>query len=51
MDKVRYTSLKFKVWEDKFIKIERQMQQLHLEDIKMVDTQEADIKGGRYKPD
>jgi hypothetical protein len=36
MDKVRYSSFKFKVWEDKVFKLEKQMQQaLHLDDIKL----------------
>jgi hypothetical protein len=41
MDKIRYSSFKFKVWEDKFFKIEKQ--RLHLEDIKMTHKQETDL--------
>ena len=33
MDKVRYTSLKFKVWEDKLFKIEKQKQHMHIEEV------------------
>jgi hypothetical protein len=35
MDKVRYTSLKFKIWEDKMYKIEKQRQHTHLDEIKI----------------
>lgn len=35
MDKVRYTSLKFKIWEDKQYKIEKQRQHTHLDEIKI----------------
>lgn len=41
MDKIRYSSFKFKVWEDKFFKIEKQ--KLHLEDIKFTHKQETDL--------
>ncbi len=37
MDKIRYSSFKFKVWEDQFFKIEKQ--KLHLEDIKLTANQ------------
>lgn len=33
MDKVRYTSLKFKVWEDKLFKIEKQKQHMHMDEV------------------
>lgn len=33
MDKVRYTSLQFKIWEDKLYKIEKQQHQVHLDQI------------------
>lgn len=33
MDKVRYSSFKFKVWEDHFYKLEKQRQAIHLDDI------------------
>jgi len=35
MDKVRYTSIKFKIWEDKFFKLDLQKKHIHLEDIKI----------------
>ncbi|CDW81936.1 duf1765 domain containing protein [Stylonychia lemnae] len=35
MDKVRYTSMKFKIWEDKFFKLELQKKHIHLDDIKI----------------
>jgi hypothetical protein len=35
MDKVRYTSIKFKVWEDRFFKLDLQKKHLHLEEIKI----------------
>jgi len=53
MDKVRYTSLKFKVWEDKFYKIEKQMSQLHLDEIKVDVSQKSKsyLKVSKYKLD
>ena len=33
MDKVRYSSFKFKVYEDKMFKLEKQRQIVHLDDI------------------
>ena len=33
MDKIRYSSFKFKVWEDKIYKMEKQRQAIHLDDI------------------
>jgi hypothetical protein len=38
MDKIRYSSFKFKVWEDQMYKIERQRQTIHLEDIKLENS-------------
>lgn len=38
MDKIRYSSFKFKVWEDKFYKIEKHMQAVHIDDIKLVNA-------------
>lgn len=35
MDKVRYSSLKFKIWEDKEYKLEKQRQNTHLDEIKL----------------
>ena len=35
MDKVRYASLKFKIWEDKQYKIEKQKKNINLNDIKL----------------
>ena len=35
MDKVRYTSLKFKIWEDKQYKLEKQRQHTHIDEIKI----------------
>jgi hypothetical protein len=33
MDKVRYSSFKFKIYEDKMFKLEKQRQIVHLDDI------------------
>ena len=35
MDKIRFSSFKFKVWEDKLFKIEKNRQAIHLADIKL----------------
>ena len=43
MDKVRYTSLKFKVWENKFYKLEKQREHIHLDEIKMEIKKKATI--------
>ena len=37
MDKVRFSSFKFKVWEDKMYKIERQMRGIHAKEVKLDD--------------
>lgn len=47
MDKIRYSSFKFKVWEDRFFKIEKQ--KLHLEDIKLTHRQETDLSDNEVK--
>jgi len=47
MDKIRYSSFKFKVWEDKFFKIEKQ--RLHLEDIKFTHKQDTDLSDNDIK--
>lgn len=43
MDKIRYSSFKFKVWEDKFYKIEKHMQAVHIDDIKLVNASSRHI--------
>jgi hypothetical protein len=47
MDKVRYTSLKFKVWENKFYKLEKQREHIHLDDIKMEMKKKNTLKDVR----
>lgn len=37
MDKVRFSSFKFKIWEDKKYKIERQMRGVHAKEVKLED--------------
>jgi hypothetical protein len=51
MDKVRYTSLKFKVWEDKLFKIEKQKQSMHLDEVRVNLMKQKVGDSGILQPD
>lgn len=49
MDKVRYTSLKLKLWEDKIYKLEKQRQHIHLDEIKLDIQKKATMDSEQIK--